>query len=110
MDGLFRQRNGEWVITLFLVNAQEEPKKLARHCLAVPTRADRDLSGWCSRFFAGAGFCCSRQADEEEKAMGMLYRQQVEFAVGHGVAVHAELAEGRYDQAVSLKTVIAPDL
>ena len=31
--------------------------------------------------------------------MGMLYREQVEFAVGHGVAVHAELAPGAYDQA-----------
>lgn len=29
-------------------------------------------------------------ADEEEAAMGMLFREQVEFAVGHRVAVHAE--------------------
>lgn len=38
----------------------------------------------------------------------MLYRHQVEFAVGHGVAVHAEPQPHRPDRAVRLTTVVVP--
>ena len=107
VDGLFRQRNGEWVITLFLVNGQEEPKKLRDTAwLFQPELTVSAPDG--AAIFRLRRTLRNSHADEEEAAMGMLYREQVEFAVGHGVAVHAELAPGAYDQAISLKTVIAP--
>lgn len=107
VDGLFRQRNGEWVITLFLVNAQEEPKKLRDMAwLFQPELTVSAPDG--AAIFRRRRTLQNHHADEEEAAMGMLYREQLEFAVGHGVAVHAELAPGAVDRAVSLKTVIAP--
>lgn len=40
--------------------------------------------------------------------MSMVYRHHVEFAVGHGVSVHAEVAFGKKDRAVSIETTIVP--
>lgn len=40
--------------------------------------------------------------------MQMLYRQEVEFAVGHGVAIHAELAKGTWERAVEVRTSLIP--
>ncbi len=108
LDGLFRKRIGEWIITLFLINGQEEPKKLRDTAwlfqpeLSVNAPDDAAI-------FRRRRTVQNNHADEEETAMGMLYREQVEFAVGHGVAVHVELEPGEFDRATSLKTVIAPD-
>lgn len=107
VDGLLRNRNGEWVITMFLVNAQEEPKTLRDTAwLFQPELTVIAPDG--AAIFRRRRTQKNTHADEEEAAMSMLYREQVEFAVGHGVSVHAELAPGKFDQAVSLKTVIAP--
>jgi len=38
----------------------------------------------------------------------MLYRRDVEFARGHGASVECELAEGRLDQAVRIRTAAMP--
>ena len=46
--------------------------------------------------------------DLEERLMAMLYRHHVEFAVGHGVSVHAEVAKDSPDRATSIETVIVP--
>lgn len=107
VDGLLRQRDQEWVITLFLVNAQGEPKKLRDTAwLFQPELLVTSPDG--EAIFRRRSAPAHSRMDDEEQVMGMLYRQQVEFAVGHGVAIHAELAEGFYDRAVSLKTVSAP--
>jgi hypothetical protein len=107
VDGKFRQSNGEWIITLFLVNAQEEPSRLRDTAwLFQPELTVTAPDG--AAIFRQRRTIKNNYADEEESAMGMLYREQVEFAVGHGVAVHAELAPGKYDQAILLKTVMAP--
>ncbi len=44
----------------------------------------------------------------EDRAMEMLYRQQVEFAVGHGVAVRATAAEDARQLAIELRTEVMP--
>ena len=46
--------------------------------------------------------------DLEERLMAMLYRRYLEFAVGHGVSVHADVAEDSPDRAVRIKTVVVP--
>src|SRR4051794_23638644 len=38
----------------------------------------------------------------------MLYRHHVEFAVGHGVSVHAEVAGGSPHSATRIETVVVP--
>jgi hypothetical protein len=46
--------------------------------------------------------------DPEQQAMAMRYRRQIEFVVGHGVAVQADLAPDAPDHAVRLRTVVVP--
>lgn len=46
--------------------------------------------------------------DPEVQAMGMAHRNTVEFAVGHGVAVHAEQLPDDPRRAVRLFTRVAP--
>ncbi|HMR67759.1 MAG TPA: helicase, partial [Anaerolineae bacterium] len=106
--GLCRRRDACWTITLFLVNAQPEPK----------TRIDE---AWLFqpelRVTApdNAPIFVKRQlppelsaAEPEDRAMNLLYRRQVEFAVGHNVAVHAELASDGWDRAVAVRTEVIP--
>jgi hypothetical protein len=40
--------------------------------------------------------------------MAMLYRHCVEFAVGHGVSVHAEPCPGQCDRSMRLRTRAVP--
>jgi hypothetical protein len=44
----------------------------------------------------------------ENAAMEMLYRNYVEFAVGHGVSVHAETPPGVTDKALRISTRVIP--
>ena len=46
--------------------------------------------------------------DLERATMEMLYRHQVEFAVGHGVGVHAEVSKESPERAVLVKTKVVP--
>lgn len=108
VQGLVRRRAEQWVITLYLVNAQQEPKRYMDSAWVFQPELVVESSD-------GAPIFCKRpyprdsaHVDGEEEAMRMLYRQQVEFAVGHGVAVHAELAEGMWDRAMRLRTSVAP--
>jgi hypothetical protein len=106
--GLCRWRDGFWTVTLFLVNAQQEPK----------TRKD---AAWIFqpelivRAPDGAPIFVKRQIppelsadDPEDRAMQMLYRRTVEFAVGHGVATRAKLAEAAWERAVEVRTCVIP--
>ena len=47
--------------------------------------------------------------DAEREALEMVYRKRVEFAVGHGVAVHADIAPGNPEKAVEVRTVVIPE-
>jgi len=108
VDGLFRRRDSQWVVTLFFINGQEEPKKLKdKAWIFQPELVVSSPDG--APFFRRRQLLRdSVKADPEEQSMAMLYRNQVEFAVGHGVAVKAELAPNCHDCAVSLQTVSAP--
>ena len=46
--------------------------------------------------------------DPEHDALEMIYRRHVEFAVGHGVAVHARSAPGETERAVEVNTAVMP--
>ncbi|WP_371061537.1 DISARM system helicase DrmA [Rhodosalinus sp. 5P4] len=105
-----KNANGDRLVTLFLVNGQEEPEEnrdsawlfqpeviataheaaqdnaIFRRRLAVPTDGD----------------------DPERDALEMVYRRQVEFAVGHGVAVHADTRAGDSERATLVRTEVMP--
>jgi hypothetical protein len=112
--GQIRPCGGDWIISLFLVNEQREPDRspdqawLFQPELSVesadPNQPDIFLRKAQQRSLGKL----DPVQYAEEQAMEMLYRHQVEFAVGHGTGVHAELAEGRSDRAVRLRTKVVP--
>ena len=112
VQGVIRKRDHFWSITLFLVNGQDEPKKsrdgawLFQPELIVespdgkpifhrrPTQRDLGKS--------------DPLAYLEEQELAMMYRNSVEFGVGHGVSIHAECPEGVCDHAVRISTKVVP--
>ncbi|AOL02464.1 DISARM system helicase DrmA [Burkholderia contaminans] len=97
-----RNANGDRLVTLFLINAQEEPKTnrdtawLFQPELIV--RAEANVSN--RAIFRRRPVLLPESADSTETddlrerlSLEMIYRNRVEFAVGHGVAVHAVTSE-----------------
>src|SRR5262245_36562982 len=114
VTGIARRQDDQWVVSLFLVNGQQEPETNKdsawlfqpelivdstdpAHPAIFRRRSSRKGSGKSDpNFFA------------EETAMEMLYRKQTEFAVGHGVGVHATPDPENYEQAVRVETKVVP--
>ncbi len=101
---------GERLVTLFLVNGQIEPE------------TNRD-SAWlfqpeirvtASDVAAGAPIFLRRPSndismdDDEPDHLRLIYRRRVEFAVGHGVAVHAESPANDPMRATGVRTETIP--
>jgi hypothetical protein len=117
--GLCRRRDDDWTITLFLVNAQSEPaqSKDAAWLFQPELIVAAPRNGVPENDAAGAGAAIFikralpddlRSHDAEDRAMQMLYRREVEFAVGHGVAVHAETAWDNWNRASLIRTEVIP--
>src|SRR5947209_3468380 len=112
VQGLIRKRDDHWSVTLFLVNGQEEPKKLRDQAwlyqpeLAVQCPLDKPI------FVRRPSVRDPGKLDpvmfEEDQQMAMVYRHCVEFAVGHGVSVHSEPCPGQCDRSVRLRTQVVP--
>lgn len=103
--GQIRKRDSHWVVTLFLVNAQEEGRPKDESHIFQPELnvAGNDQSPvFIKRMMVGT------KDDLEEQMMAMIYRRNVEFAVGHGVSVHTEVSKDAPDRAVSIQTKIVP--
>ncbi|SMF06486.1 Helicase conserved C-terminal domain-containing protein [Alteromonadaceae bacterium Bs31] len=105
-----KNANGDRLITLFLVNAQEEPEdnkdtawlfqpeiKIRAHAHS----SDRAI-------FRRRPLALNDSDDEERKALEMIYRKKVEFAVGHGVAIHAVPDPKTLEFATEVRTTIMP--
>jgi hypothetical protein len=109
VDGLIRKYGHGWTVTLYLVNGQREQKRNKDEAWVFqPELTVTSTDGQ-------PVFQChlARSQDlsrltPEEQSMRMLYRKQVEFAVGHGVAVHADVSEGHFDCATRLRTEVVP--
>lgn len=110
LEGRIRKSEGSWIITLFLVNRDrspdpdERPDKNPRRWLFQAEIEVRGADGTASFVRHGV----RRLEDPEREILQMLYRDEVEFAVGHGIATHATLAAGRRDRATSLSTRWVP--
>jgi hypothetical protein len=101
---------GERLVTLFLVNGQVEPKENRDSAwLFQPEVSVRGSDG-----AAGSPVFRRRPSNEvvvddvERDHLGLIYRRRVEFAVGHGIAVHAETASGDPTRAVEVRTEVIP--
>lgn len=94
VSGLLRCYEGAWSVTLFLVNAQTEPSQRKDEAwLFQPEIIVRAADG-AAVFIKRPLHVPQPNKEPESLAMEMMYRRQVEFAVGHGVGVHAEKPAG----------------
>jgi hypothetical protein len=106
--------DGDWYVSAFLVNAQEEPKQGNRDQAWVfqpeisieSAGGKKDIFRKKMRHHQYDEIDPARQAEMRE--MSMLYRKQVEFAAGHGISVHAETVSGNPCRAVRLSTCVIP--
>jgi len=112
VQGSIRPKNaqGDRLVTLFLVNAQEEPATnrdtawLFQPELIV--RAEPEVT--CRAIFRRRPVLDADGIDPERESLDMIYRNRVEFAVGHGVAVHAETATDDPTRAIEVRTTVVP--
>jgi hypothetical protein len=101
---------GERLVTLFLVNGQLEPETNRDNAWLFQP----ELSVTGSGDAAGAPVFLRRPSNEvvvddaERDHLGLIYRRRVEFAVGHGVAVHAETSDDDPTRALEVRTEVIP--
>lgn len=104
-----KNANGDRLVTLFLINAQEEPDTnrdtawIFQPELIV--RAEAEASSHA--IFRRRPVLDADGMDTERESLEMIYRNHVEFAVGHGVAVHAVTAN-EVTLATEVRTVVLP--
>ena len=99
--------DGEKIVTLFLVNDQQAPETNPDEAWLFQAQVSvRKTDGADAFRRRPAGESASD--DDERAALAMLYRNKVEFAVGHGVSVHWELSGGRVDRATEVRTQVVP--
>ncbi|MCS7055268.1 MAG: DISARM system helicase DrmA [Thermoflexales bacterium] len=113
VDGRIRRYNHGWTVTLYLVNGQREPRMnkdeawvFQPELIVTALDAHGTEAPLFRRVLARAEV--TSRLPSEEQQIRMAHRKQVEFAVGHGVAVHAERAPGCFDAAVRLRTTVMP--
>ena len=111
VQGVIRALQGNWIVTLFLVNGQQEPDRLRDGAwlfqpeLVVEARD----SGWAgAAIFRRRAHLYADARRGEDAALAMAYRDLVEFAVGHGVAVHASIAPDDPQRATRIATRVVP--
>src|SRR5262245_41132912 len=108
VQGVVRRQGSEWIATVFLVNGQEEPRLLRDKAWLFQPELVITAPGGAAAFRKRIQLHDPARVDVEDRAMAMIYRKQVEFAVGHGVAVHADLEPGSTDRAVRVSTRTVP--
>jgi hypothetical protein len=115
VQGKMRRTPRGWVVTVFLVNTEPEQKtrkdeawvfqpKLRVLDAAVPPQPifvqRRDWQHDLTKM--------DPVSREEAETLEMLYRHRLEFAVGHGVAIHTTLPEPEAIRAQMIETTVVP--
>jgi len=101
---------GERLVTLFLVNDQREPETNRDSAWLFQPELSVRGSGEAN----GAPVFLRRPSNDvvvddiERDHLGLIYRRRVEFAVGHGVAVHAVTSDDDPTRAVEVRTEVIP--
>ncbi len=110
LPGRMRRHESGWSVTLFLVNGQAEPQREKDSAwLFQPEIIVEALgpNGQKAALFSKRALS-KGTLSPEELTMAMLYRHEVEFAVGHGVAVQAECSPKEPTKAACLRTMVVP--
>lgn len=113
IEGVMRKRNDHWSITVFLVNHQEEPEKLRDQMWAFQPELIVEATDGSAIFGKKPSRVDLANTDAsvklENDMLNMLYRRHVEFAVGHGIGVHVDVAPDNPNRAVRISTRVIPD-
>lgn len=100
--------SGDRLVTLFLINDQMKPEQNQDAAWVFqPEIIVRGKDG--ATVFRRRPVLEADGTDEEREALEMVYRKRVEFAVGHGVSVHAVTATNDPEQASEVRTVVVPE-
>lgn len=112
VQGKIRKGDNHWVVTLFLVNNQKEPEQNRDAAWVFQPELVVEAPDSKPIFLRRSKLRDPGKIDPfaymEELSMAMLYRRHVEFAVGHGVAVHVEPLPSNPTQAVRIRTRVIP--
>lgn len=112
--------DGSRIVTLFLVNGQQEPDALKDSAWVFQpelkaTATDGESAVFGRRDQAADLDPTTGDTEAEERAiLGMTHRKHAEFAVGHGVGVHAVPAgnpwvdDKGWERATEVKTAVLP--
>lgn len=110
--GTIRRADTTWIVTLFLVNQQVEPEiRRDAFWLFQPelyVEAPDGSAIFRQRPFTQPGADPHSTIADEDAALAMLYRDEVEFAVGHGVSVHADVSSTNVTCASRITTRVIP--
>ncbi len=116
LQGRIRLTLDGWVVTLFMVNQQEERKRHGEPKDEVwvfqpklRVQGTEQQAIFVQRKNAKADLSkMDPLTREETETLDMLYRHQREFAVGHGISVHATLPEPLAERATQVETEWVP--
>jgi len=107
--GRIRRNGDDWMVTAFLVNTQQEEGKRRDEAWLFQVQLAATAADGESAVFRRPNPNSDLVADAgEAQALAMAYRDQVEFAVGHGTGVHATPSDDAPTQAVRVETTAVP--
>ena len=110
--GKIRKSPAGWIVTAFLVNGQEEPERLKDSAWVFQPQLIVTAPDGSSIFTKRIPAIKLDQLDpatrQERESMGMLYRNHLEFAIGHGVSVHVTPSGNDPELASKVETSVVP--
>ena len=99
--------SGDRLVTLFLINNQQQPEQNQDEAWVFqPELIVRDQKG--EAVFRRRPLLDHDGRDTEREALEMIYRKQVEFAVGHSISVSATPSEENLERAIEIRTTVLP--
>ncbi|MBX9688715.1 MAG: DISARM system helicase DrmA [Candidatus Obscuribacterales bacterium] len=112
VQGIIRKVGGDWVVTIFLVNDQQEPTERRDESWLFQVQLSVSAPGSEAIFKKTPMLRDSDGIDgrvlDEDRSMDMLYRHVTEFAVGHGTSVHADYSADSLELAIRISTRAIP--
>jgi hypothetical protein len=116
LRGKMRRTPQGWLITLFMVNTAPPRDRIKKDeawvfqpNLRITSAEDEGQPVFVKRLDRKHDLAnLDPLSVEEMRTMEMLYRHRLEFAVGHGVSVHAILTAREAHEAVALETTFLP--
>ncbi len=106
VQGRARRHEGSWLVSLFLVNGQEDRPGCA-HWMFQVSMAVTGAPG-TAPFLPRRDMEPAGSDLDEQRSLAMTYRFLPEFAVGHGTGVHAKPASSDPRRAVRISSAAAP--